>query len=125
MRRILLVEDHFADAFLLTECLEAEDAGWEVTHAETFAQAARCWEEGPFDALLLDLDLPDGFGMELLGRALALAGSAPVVVLSGLADAAVASEARRRGARAYVVKGVAAVPALTAALRPGETPGEG
>ena len=120
MRRLLLVEDHFPDAFLLMECLEAEEAAWEVTHAETFAQAARCWGEGAFDALLLDLDIPDGFGMELLARALALAGEAPVVVLSGLADDTVASEARRLGARAYVVKGTAAVSVITAALRAGD-----
>lgn len=117
MRRLLLVEDHFPDAFLLTECLEAEGVGWEVTHAETFADAARQWGEGAFDALLLDLDIPDGFGLELLGRALALVGNAPVLVLSGLADEGVASQAVRSGALAYVVKGVTAAPEITAALR--------
>lgn len=58
--------------------------------------------------LLLDLDLPDGLGLELLARALTLAQEAAVVVLSGLADGELATRARHLGARGYVVKGLGA-----------------
>lgn len=116
MIRVLLVEDHYADALLLTEWLEAAGAAWEVEHVETFAQATECWQAEPFAALLLDLDIPDGFGLELLSRGLTLAGGRPVVVLSGLVDDTVAAKVLALGARAYVVKGQEAVPALLAAL---------
>lgn len=114
--RVLLVEDHFVDALLLTEWLEVVGLPWQVKHVETFAEATACWREDRFDALLLDLDLPDGFGLEVLGRALVLVGNAPVVVLSGLLDEGVAQEARELGARAYVVKGPAAVHELVESL---------
>ena len=119
--RVLLVEDHVADALLLSEWLEVEGLAWEVVHVQTFAAAASCWEGGGLGALLLDLALPDGFGLELVGRGLALAGEVPVVVLSGQQDGAVASQAVSLGARAYVVKGSRCAQDLRGALdgRPG------
>lgn len=116
MIRVLLVEDHFPDAFLLTEWLEKAGADWEVEHVETFTDAMERWQEAPYDALLLDLDIPDGFGLEVLSRGLALVGDCPVVVLSGLENPVVAAGAMALGARAYVVKGPAAVPTLLAVL---------
>ena len=114
--RVLLVEDHVVDALLLSEWLELEGLAWEVFHVQTFAAAASCWEGGGFGALLLDLALPDGCGLDLVGRGLALAGEVPVVVLSGLEDGAVAAQAVDLGARAYVVKGPGAVQDLRAVL---------
>lgn len=114
--RLLLVEDHLADAILLGEWLELAGLAWEVVHVGTFAAAISCWPGVGFDALLLDLDIPDGFGLDLVRRGLALAGEVPVVVLSGREDGAVAAEAVGLGARAYVVKGPASAQGLLAAL---------
>ncbi|ACO47976.1 response regulator [Deinococcus deserti] len=114
--RVLVVEDHFPDAVLLEEWLELAEVQWEVVHVVTFAEATSRWPDGRFDALLLDLDIPDGFGLDLVERGLALAGAVPVVVLSGRADEAVAAGAVGLGARAYVVKGPASVHELRAAL---------
>ncbi|WP_233218903.1 hypothetical protein [Deinococcus arcticus] len=68
--RVLLVEDHLPDAVLLEEWLELAGLAWEVMHVETFAPATARWEQGGFDALLLNLDIPDGFGLNLLRHAL-------------------------------------------------------
>lgn len=112
--RVLLVEDHEPDALLLSEFLALEGAAWAIEHVTTFAEAREAWGRGPWDALLLDLDIPDGFGLELLGRALDLVGRSgpPVVVLSGRADPQAAKAALDQGARAYVLKGVDAAPVL-------------
>ncbi|GGO26354.1 response regulator [Deinococcus humi] len=106
MTRALLIEDHEADAQLLWEVLELAGMDWTVEHVTTFAEAGQRWPGGCFDVLLLDLDLPDGLGLELLARALTLAQEAAVVVLSGLADGELATRARHLGARGYVVKGL-------------------
>ncbi|UQN10274.1 response regulator (plasmid) [Deinococcus sp. QL22] len=113
---MLLVEDHLADAVLLSEWLELAGIVWEVVHVVTFADAALRWQDGSFAALLLDLDIPDGFGLNLVERGLELAGDVPVVVLSGRADEAVAAGAVELGVRAYVVKGPTSVQSLLAAL---------
>ncbi len=116
MTRVLLVEDHYPDALLLMEWLEIAGVAWEVVHVETFAEATLIWEAEAFDALLLDLDIPDGFGLDLLTRSLALVGDRPVMVLSGLADKERAAQALEVGAWAYVVKGQAAVQELLVLL---------
>ncbi|MFC4454296.1 response regulator [Deinococcus sonorensis] len=105
MKRVLLVEDHLPDALLLTELLELAGVQWQVGHAQTFAHAVQCWTAGPYELLLLDLDITDGWGLELLERALALVEGAPVVVLSGQDNPVVAAQAVQMGAHAYVVKG--------------------
>ncbi len=118
MTRALLIEDHPADAHLLREVLELAGMDWTVEHVSTFAEAVQCWPGGCFDVLLLDLDLPDGLGLELLARALTLAQETAVVVLSGLADGEVATRARQLGARGYVVKGLDAAEHVRQIMEP-------
>jgi DNA-binding response OmpR family regulator len=115
--RILLVEDYLPDALLLTEWLLEAGITWDIVQAETFAQAEQEWQLGTFDALLLDFNIPDGYGLELLERGLKLARDVPVIVLSGLEDETVAANAIGMGAKAYLIKGYQSVPKLVAILR--------
>lgn len=103
--RVVLVEDNAGDARLVSEMLA--DAGAEValtthTHLQAALQDATA---GMADLVLLDLSLPDAHGLEGLRRLRAAAPSIPVVVLSGLADDAIAMEAVGLGAQDYLVKG--------------------
>ena len=59
---------------------------------------AVAWQQN-FDAVLLDLSLPDSQGLETINRLSAAAPNLPIVVLTGEADEAVAREAVRSGAR--------------------------
>ena len=58
-----------------------------------------------FDAILLDLTLPDCVGPETVTRMRAAARELPIVVLSGADDAEVADRCLRAGASAYRQKG--------------------
>ncbi|GGL90510.1 hypothetical protein GCM10010840_30680 [Deinococcus aerolatus] len=118
MTRVLLVEDHRADVMLLQDTLEFAGMNWTVEDVPTFEAAARCWQATPFDLLLLDLDLPDGLGLELLTRALRLAAGVPVVVLSGLEDPRLAATALQMGAAGYVIKGLEAAEHLRRIIGP-------
>lgn len=104
--RVLLVEDHAMEALLLREMLALLEVAWTLDDVPTFAAAVACWPGGAFDVLVLDLNLPDGQGLELLDRALELASGVPVVVLSGHAHPVLAAQTLERGARGYVVKGL-------------------
>ena len=57
------------------------------------------------DIVLLDLSLPDSFGLETLARWQAAAPTLPVIVLTGSDDEALAVAAVREGAQDYLVKG--------------------
>jgi DNA-binding response OmpR family regulator len=62
--RILLVEDHRDTARILSRLLE--NAGYEISHAETVAQARDLAAGRRFDLVISDLGLPDGSGLELM-----------------------------------------------------------
>jgi signal transduction histidine kinase len=104
--QILLVEDNPADAALLKHTL-LDTAGnqFDVTHAENMAAAIQLLSQRPFDAILLDLSLPDCRGLETVENANAAAPGVPIVVLTGLDDEATAIEAVRKGAQDFLVKG--------------------
>ena len=63
-RKILIVDDEVVLLKHLGRLFARE--GYEVTTAATWTQALQHLERGPFDALLLDLKLPDGDGLGLL-----------------------------------------------------------
>jgi DNA-binding NarL/FixJ family response regulator len=88
-----------------------------TTTAETLAEAKGQFKQRVFDAILLDLSLPDSRGLETIGRFVEVAPSAPIVVLTGVADEAVAMEAVRCGAQDYLLKGQADGAMIARAIR--------
>lgn len=106
--KILLVEDSLSDAALLQESLvENDGGGFEFTLADSWKEATALLRDHPFDALLLDLSLPDTRGRDTFVRARAEAPNLPIVVLTGVADEAVGLEAVRHGIQDYLIKGQA------------------
>ncbi len=116
--RLLLVEDSPADAVLLQHLLaEAGGESFHVTHVELMAEAIACLERDSFDAILLDLSLPDSHGICTVARASAAAPQLPIVVMTGLDDEATAVKVVRKGAQDYLVKGHADGRLMARAIR--------
>jgi signal transduction histidine kinase len=104
--KILLVEDNFADARLLSETLaETGKNKFEIVHVQQLSEAAEKLTEPGFDAILLDLSLPDSQGLETLESVLSIEPVLPIIVLTGLNDENTAIKAVRKGAQDYLVKG--------------------
>jgi two-component system OmpR family response regulator len=78
--RILLVEDDAVLRGVMHASLS--DAGHRVDEAATLADARTLWLLQPFDAVLLDLNLPDGSGLSALREARRRGDRTPVLVLS-------------------------------------------
>ncbi len=72
--------------------------------AMTAAEGLRVLQEGNFDAVLLDLMLPDEPGLDLLPRLRLFDPNLPVVVITAYSSIESAIEAMRRGAFHYVPK---------------------
>ena len=102
-RSILIVDDDPAFRELAGRILV--ELGLRVTaQADTAATAmARALGTRP-DAALVDVDLPDGDGIELAGKLAALPWSPRVVLTSVDPDAAAPEEVRRSGAHAFLSK---------------------
>jgi phosphoserine phosphatase RsbU/P len=106
--RILLVEDNPGDARLIREHLaDVASTAYHLTHAQDLADglATLTTAATTFDAVLLDLSLPDGEGLGNILRLRAEAPQVPVVVLTGLDDEDLALQALQVGAQDYLVKG--------------------
>jgi PAS domain S-box-containing protein len=115
--KVLLVEDNPADARLVREMLKDAHRPVELTHAARLRDALEFLRTTGFNAILLDLNLPDSEGMNTFLRARAEAAHAPIVVLTGLADEEVAARAVREGAQDYLVKAEVDGPLLYRSIR--------
>jgi signal transduction histidine kinase len=108
---ILLIEDNFRDARLLSEILteasyqEAPGTTFKIDHAEQLKQGIDYLKNGEYDIVLLDLTLPDSQGLSTFEAIQENADTQPIIVLSGLNDSGVAVDAVRKGAQDYLVKG--------------------
>lgn len=102
--RILLVEDNPGDAVIFREKLNASDLDYELVHAKRLAEGLERIADDQFDILLVDLSLPDAKGIEAVEKVRAAAPNRPLIVLTGLDDATVAAEAKKKGAVDYLVK---------------------
>ena len=116
--KILIVEDNPRDVQLMDELLsEAPGLRFDLTNAERLEDALRALDEKRFDAILLDLRLPDSEGIETFIRLHDKAPTTPTVVLTGLDDGDMAVKAVELGAQDYLVKGQVDGESLARAIR--------
>src|SRR5580693_1490969 len=116
--RVLLVEDNEGDARLLREMFGKESPNsFEMTHVSNMREAVIRLAKGGVDIVLLDLGLPDAYGLQSVQQARAAAPGIPLIVLTGMDDEALAAEAMKAGAQDYLIKGQVENRALPRALR--------
>ena len=104
--RVLLVEDNPADSDLIQEYADQTSPrrlSFQV--ATTLHDARKFALEHPFDAILLDLGLPDSCGLETLEAVVEAGLGVPIIVLTGDQDTATGYDCIERGAHDYLVKG--------------------
>lgn len=81
---ILLIEDDMRLAAMIGDYLT--DAGFRTTHAPTGAEAIALQAAEPFDALVLDLMLPDMDGLDIC-RQIRARSATPILMLTARGDA--------------------------------------
>src|SRR5262249_33611649 len=90
---------------------------FDLMHVSHLSEALERLKEAEFDAILLDLNLPDARGLEAIAPVNDTAPDVPIVVLSGLWDESLAVAAVQRGAQDYLVKGQGGGSLLTRSIR--------
>lgn len=104
--RILLVEDDATSAAVVREQLVGSAAArFEVVHATTLAEAETALDFRPFHVALVDLGLPDAFGLQALQVLTARRNAPACVVMSAVDDPELALAAIEIGAQDFVQKG--------------------
>jgi len=116
--RVLLIEDNPADARMIREMLkEVREGVFDVEPVDRLSAGLERLANGGPDAVLLDLSLPDSQGFETFVKTRERAGGAPVLLLTGLDDEALAIHAVHEGAQDYLIKGQITGPLLSRAIR--------
>jgi len=99
---VLLVEDDASIAIVITAALEAE--GFAVTHCDTIAERDALLTGGGYQALVTDVMLPDGDGIETLDRVHDDHPGMPIIILSAQNTLDTAVRASDTGAFEYFPK---------------------
>jgi DNA-binding NtrC family response regulator len=102
--KILLVEDDQGDADYVAEILSAVKERPEIFCVDRIGAARQRLDNEHFDVVILDLSLPDSFGLDTFLKAHAHAPRIPIVVLTGSNDTQLAFDAVREGAQDYLLK---------------------
>ncbi len=102
MVRILLVEDDRLLADSLREYLR--EAGFYVTIAYSFSDAVDLLERKRFDLYVLDINLGDGDGVELLEELRHFKDDTPTIFISALTDIKTITRGFNAGAEDYLKK---------------------
>lgn len=105
--KILLIEDNPGDVRLIQDMLkEAGAAQFELEHADRLSSGLERLNMREFDVILLDLGLPESYGLSTLVNLLPSAKKLPIVVLTGsIGDEMIGIEALQNGAQDYLTKG--------------------
>ena len=115
---ILLIEDNPGDARLFKEALkEAYASDFNLVHCSSLAQALAELPMTHLDVIVVDLGLPDAFGIDVVRRTRESAPATPVVVLTSRVDEALGLQALHEGAQDYLIKGELDPHLLSRALR--------
>ena len=102
MPRILVVEDDPRMRALIKEYLEKD--GYSVSVAGGLSEAVSQLATHTIDAVLTDLRIPDGDGMDVLGRVHETDRQIPVIIMTGYASVRSAVQAIKIGAYDYIQK---------------------
>lgn len=104
--RLLVIEDYVdhIDIFRQTLLLQA-DYEFDITFATSLREADEKLEALPFDAVVLDINLPDSRGWDTVEHVIAKIPTIPVILHTATSDKDFAARALGAGMQDFIVKG--------------------
>lgn len=100
--RVLIVEDDEAAMYGYNRYFG--NSGYQITSVRTLKDAKEVVAGEKFDAIILDLNLPDGDSTEWIPELKRLYPSMPVIVITGICDIPTAVKAIKDGAENFLTK---------------------
>lgn len=111
--QILLIEDCAVTRFGVVRYFSKD--GYQISEAGSLAEASRMMAERRFDLIIIDVNLPDGNGLDLISAEREAQNLVPIIVITGAGDIPLAVEAMQRGADNFLMKPID-MPALSISL---------
>jgi len=104
MSRVLVADDHAVVRAGMRQFLEADDAIDAVGEAGSGSETLTRLREQRWDLLVLDLNMPDRSGLDILQHVRATHPSVPILVVSAFPEKQYAVNVLRAGASGYLAK---------------------
>jgi CheY-like chemotaxis protein len=101
---VLIVEDNPADLLLLKKQLEKIWPNSKIMAVKSVREAYATYKKNDLDLVLLDLNLPDGYGPNTVQDIRTFNKSVPIVVITGFGTDLTISEALKLGANHVALK---------------------
>ncbi len=108
-KQILIVDDHPPTRFLIRSILEAEkDSRFSIVEAGTGTDCLLVFDaQGPFDLVLLDVNLPDMDGFAVCRALRHVDKRVPIIFVTGKGELKDYAAGRDAGGDSYLVKPIA------------------
>lgn len=103
--KILVIEDDPQYFMMIKEILSEGKPSFLIEYKESLSAGLERVKQGNLDIILLDLGLPDSYGIKTFLQVHLKAGDIPILILTGLEDDKFAIEAVHRGAQDFLFKG--------------------
>ena len=117
---LLIVDDSISDRVTYSRYLQSDsEQSYCILESETLEEGLELWRSQQPDIVLIDLNLPDGDGLEFLAAInVELVGDrVPVIVLTGQGNEKMAVNAMKLGAADYLVKADITAKSLVTTVR--------
>lgn len=115
---VLIVEDSPDDYFFLKEMLSSsEEVETVILHVSRLEEAISVGENADIDVAIIDLALPDSFGLDTFVSFHQQHPLIPTIIMTGAMDQEMAFEAVRKGAQDYLFKGESSATAIIRSIR--------
>ncbi|MDH5564648.1 MAG: EAL domain-containing protein [Nitrospirota bacterium] len=118
MIKLLLVEDNHQEALRINNMLkEGLQNQFTLEQRLSVSEALDLVQQHTFQAIILDLHLPEGQSFEAIPQFIQYCPGAPILILSGVEDEEQAIRAVKCGAQDYLIKGQTSSSTLCRAIR--------
>ena len=111
---VLIIDDEKNARVNIAEYLNTK--GFNVLEAGTIKEGRQLLKKGDEDVIILDVQLPDGYGPDLLPEISSLPNRPPVILITAFAEVEMAVEAMKKGAHDFLVKPITDFESLNTSL---------